>query len=297
MFSYLLSERKETLWAYGPVTCELYPLDQIETGLTSAASASAASTTTLSSSSSSTSSSPVSPSSPTASSSAASKRVEGALQVLVDEAHLDLLMHPFLRDLVTTKWNRFAGRIFFRRFMGWLVYLVLLFALVITRQTREEVGAGGAGGGGGLSVSVSGAVESALHPVVEAVSASVSGSVAAAVMAAAAASVSASASAPITSAEAPHPLPQHPHTHSHTLRFTPSAADPNHTASEWWVWRTAFSPYREQWVVGLEAAVALGWAFKCIGFVRDMKVMGPVLYFTAPVHCLLSLCAVGFCIL
>ncbi len=33
MFSFLLDERKITQWTYGPVSCVLYPLDQLDLGL------------------------------------------------------------------------------------------------------------------------------------------------------------------------------------------------------------------------------------------------------------------------
>lgn len=33
MFSFLLEERKITQWSYGPVSCVLYPLDQVDLDL------------------------------------------------------------------------------------------------------------------------------------------------------------------------------------------------------------------------------------------------------------------------
>ncbi len=47
-------------------------------------------------------------------------------------------MHPRLIDLVDKKWERFARRIFFRRFVITLVYLFIFLITTILDQTRIE---------------------------------------------------------------------------------------------------------------------------------------------------------------
>lgn len=47
-------------------------------------------------------------------------------------------MHPRLIDLVNKKWERFARRIFFRRFMITLSYLLIFLVTTILDQSRIE---------------------------------------------------------------------------------------------------------------------------------------------------------------
>ncbi|CAF0946381.1 unnamed protein product, partial [Didymodactylos carnosus] len=104
MFSFLLEERKIVQWTFGPVSCVLYPLDQLDLGL------------------------PVE-----------GKEVEiGGLELIVKHAHVDLIMHPRMIDLIDKKWDRFAGRIFFKRFMITLSYLFVFMLTIIFEQTRTE---------------------------------------------------------------------------------------------------------------------------------------------------------------
>jgi len=105
MFSFLTDERKITQWTYGPVSCVLYPLDEFDIAMTE-------------------------------------NEKPGALELIMNEAHVELLMHPRLVDLVSTKWDRFAQRIFFQRFLAVMVYLLIFAVTTILRQTREEVGEG-----------------------------------------------------------------------------------------------------------------------------------------------------------
>ncbi|CAF4384213.1 unnamed protein product, partial [Didymodactylos carnosus] len=104
MFSFLLDERKITQWTFGPVSCVLYPLDQLDLGL------------------------PVE-----------GKEIEvGGLELIVKHAHVDLIMHPRMIDLIDKKWNRFAGKIFFKRFMMTLGFLLVFMFTIILEQTRVE---------------------------------------------------------------------------------------------------------------------------------------------------------------
>jgi hypothetical protein len=47
-------------------------------------------------------------------------------------------MHPRMVDLVSKKWERFARRIFFGRFLGTLTYLFIFLLTTILDQTRTE---------------------------------------------------------------------------------------------------------------------------------------------------------------
>jgi hypothetical protein len=47
-------------------------------------------------------------------------------------------MHPRLVDLVNKKWERFARRIFFHRFLVTLSYLFIFLLTIILDQTRVE---------------------------------------------------------------------------------------------------------------------------------------------------------------
>lgn len=53
-------------------------------------------------------------------------------------AHVELIMHPRLIDLVNKKWERFARRIFFHRFLVTLSYLLVFLITTILDQTRFE---------------------------------------------------------------------------------------------------------------------------------------------------------------
>ncbi|CAF3087395.1 unnamed protein product [Rotaria sp. Silwood2] len=104
MFSFLLEERKITQWSFGPVACVLYPLDQVdldfqEDNLETPAC---------------------------------------ALELIVQNAHVELIMHPRMIDLVDKKWERFARRIFFSRFLFTLFYMSVFLITTILDQTRTE---------------------------------------------------------------------------------------------------------------------------------------------------------------
>ncbi len=60
------------------------------------------------------------------------------MEIIVKNAHVNLIMHPRLIDLVNKKWERFARRIFFRRFLITLSYLFIFLLTTILDQTRIE---------------------------------------------------------------------------------------------------------------------------------------------------------------
>ncbi|CAF3001819.1 unnamed protein product [Rotaria socialis] len=105
MFSFLLEERKITQWSFGPVACVLYPLDQVDLEFREEDNIE----------------SPVS-----------------ALELIVQNAHVELIMHPRMIDLVNKKWERFARRIFFNRFLVTFSYLTVFLITTILDQTRNE---------------------------------------------------------------------------------------------------------------------------------------------------------------
>ena len=53
-------------------------------------------------------------------------------------AHVELIMHPRMVDLVDKKWERFARRIFFHRFLVTLSYLLIFLVTTILDQARTE---------------------------------------------------------------------------------------------------------------------------------------------------------------
>ncbi|CAF0874251.1 unnamed protein product [Rotaria sordida] len=111
MFSFLLEERKITQWSYGPVACVLYPLDQVDLEFQNEEGD-------------------------------GEEKPVGALEIIVKNAHVELIMHPRLIDLVNKKWERFARRIFFRRFLITLFYLSIFLITTIMDQSRIETSEG-----------------------------------------------------------------------------------------------------------------------------------------------------------
>eukprot|EP00004_Rigifila_ramosa_P007689 TRINITY_DN1882_c0_g1_i1.p1 TRINITY_DN1882_c0_g1~~TRINITY_DN1882_c0_g1_i1.p1 ORF type:complete len:872 (-),score=247.67 TRINITY_DN1882_c0_g1_i1:13-2559(-) len=80
MFSHLIEKRHKLQWAYGPVSAKLLLLDEFDCSLYK-------------------------------------NDPPGALDIIVDKEHLNLLMHPRVIDLLTKKWNRFGKKIFYFRFL------------------------------------------------------------------------------------------------------------------------------------------------------------------------------------
>jgi len=61
-----------------------------------------------------------------------------AVPLIIQIAQTELLILPRLLYLVDKKWERFARRIFFRRFLVTLVYLFIFLITTILDQTRTE---------------------------------------------------------------------------------------------------------------------------------------------------------------
>ncbi|CAF1156051.1 unnamed protein product [Adineta steineri] len=105
MFSFLLDERKIIQWRYGPVSCVLYPLDELEFEFQQEGR----------------------------------DARPGALELIVQSAQTELITHPRMIDLLNKKWECFARRIFFRRFFVTLIYLFIFLLTTILDQTRTEI--------------------------------------------------------------------------------------------------------------------------------------------------------------
>lgn len=101
MFSFLIEERKQIQWSYGPVTCMLYPLDELDDlhlreDL---------------------------------------KVDDGALELILNGSHFDLLCHPRIIDLIERKWATFGKRCLWARFVNVMFYLLVFTYFTIKRQT------------------------------------------------------------------------------------------------------------------------------------------------------------------
>ena len=139
MFSFLLESEKEKQWSYGPVSCYIYPLEQIDMPLALARTPEekAHQRKQLAMAAGSPSPPPDHDDDDDDDDDTDDANVPRALELIVNEAHLDLLMHPRMIELIKQKWERFASRIFFRRFLTVLLYLALFTATTIHRQTEN----------------------------------------------------------------------------------------------------------------------------------------------------------------
>ena len=164
MFDYLLEQEKQMQWSYGPISCFVYPLDQIDMPLRPTAMEKAhtkklavtAAATAAAAASAAAMDGVADDSGAASAAAAAAARVQEleeeeeeeedgsasprALELIVNEAHLDLLMHPRVIELVKQKWGRFASRIFFQRFILVLLYLLLFSLTTVHRQTENVEG-------------------------------------------------------------------------------------------------------------------------------------------------------------
>lgn len=104
MFTFLLQETKQRQWSFGPVSCDLYPLAELDLAISDG-----------------------------------EKERAGALELLMNAGNVNLIMHPRMLDLVAQKWEKFAARIFHRRFRHVLAYLCLFTLTTIVRQTVRHI--------------------------------------------------------------------------------------------------------------------------------------------------------------
>eukprot|EP00455_Lapot_gusevi_P012680 TRINITY_DN1605_c0_g1_i4.p1 TRINITY_DN1605_c0_g1~~TRINITY_DN1605_c0_g1_i4.p1 ORF type:complete len:685 (+),score=183.66 TRINITY_DN1605_c0_g1_i4:122-2176(+) len=107
MLSFLLESQKVVQWVYGHVSCELYPLEELDTL--------------------------PDPRDPHA---------KGALQIIVEKANLDLLSMPRVTYLLATKWERCAEKPFFRHFVMTLIFISLFSITTVLRQDKNACAEG-----------------------------------------------------------------------------------------------------------------------------------------------------------
>jgi len=95
MFDFILDQQKQNQWTYGPVSCNIYPLDQLDT---------------------------------------LSGEDRTALGIIVKKRYLKLLMLPRIVDLLHKKWKAYAGAYFLRRCFSTIFYMFALTIAVILRD-------------------------------------------------------------------------------------------------------------------------------------------------------------------
>jgi len=96
MFEFLLEKSKKVNWSYGPVTCFLFPLEQLDGNIASGD--------------------------------------QSALQLIVDNSHFDLLTNSRVKALLERKWNSFAFVTLSQRLALVVLYLFVLSCFLIHRQ-------------------------------------------------------------------------------------------------------------------------------------------------------------------
>lgn len=101
MFDFLMEERKQVQWSYGPVTCMLYPLDELDD----------------------------------LHHREVEEKHDGALELILNGSHYELLTHPRIIDLIEKKWITFGRRHLLIRFLHVFLYLMLFTYFTILRQT------------------------------------------------------------------------------------------------------------------------------------------------------------------
>jgi hypothetical protein len=170
MFSFLLTEERTVEWAYGPVSCVLVPLEGVDLPLaTDCAAPSVIYSTDASDASPSSSTHSPRPSFSARAHRAPSVlgRGDGALELILRYAHLDLLMHPQVLELIEKKWDRFARRIFWKRCILSLAYLVIFTLTTVMRMTTHEQESAALMVSKGDSDGETAASSSTAHPPVE----------------------------------------------------------------------------------------------------------------------------------
>ena len=99
MMSFLMESTMYKQWSYGHISCQLYELDELDPLPSSGSS-------------------------------------KGALEIILDNANLELLSLQRINDLLTAKWDRCAAKPFFRRFIMTCIFL-FIFACATILQTDQ----------------------------------------------------------------------------------------------------------------------------------------------------------------
>ncbi|CAF4340455.1 unnamed protein product, partial [Rotaria sordida] len=103
MLSWLLEERKRTLWSYGNVSCVVHPLNQLDIDFYQDNK----------------------------------ERSLSVLEIMIKKNNAELI-NPIVISLIDKKWRSFAYRIFIRRFFIVFLYLLVFLATTTLRETRSE---------------------------------------------------------------------------------------------------------------------------------------------------------------
>lgn len=104
MFHFLLEERKFVQWEYGPITCLLYPLHQIDTLVANKAEEPA---------------------------------YKSCLELIINESHFELLEHPRIKELLNKKWDNFAKQAIWSQLYSVIAYLAIF--TLFTTQRRHPI--------------------------------------------------------------------------------------------------------------------------------------------------------------
>ncbi len=100
MLTFLMESRKVSQWSYGHVSCNLFPLDELD---------------------------PMNDRDST---------FKGALQIIVDSAHLESLTIPRIKDLLDTKWERCASSRFYAKFLMTCCYLFVFTVSCVLKSDK-----------------------------------------------------------------------------------------------------------------------------------------------------------------
>ncbi|CAF4913953.1 unnamed protein product, partial [Rotaria sp. Silwood1] len=103
MLSWLLDERKRTLWSYGVVSCVAHPLNQLDIDFHQDNK----------------------------------ERPLSVIEIMIKKNNAELIS-PIIVSLIDKKWRSFAYRIFVRRFFMALLYLLVFLATTTLRKTGSE---------------------------------------------------------------------------------------------------------------------------------------------------------------
>jgi len=103
-----LERARETQWTYGPVSCHIYPLEEIDTLRAEGGD--------------------------TAKEKREEPEAPSALEIIIQNKHLEILSSSRILGLLDLKWKAYAGRAFLVRCWGTFLYVIVLTCAVICRS-------------------------------------------------------------------------------------------------------------------------------------------------------------------
>eukprot|EP01119_Soliformovum_irregulare_P025981 TRINITY_DN9770_c0_g1_i2.p1 TRINITY_DN9770_c0_g1~~TRINITY_DN9770_c0_g1_i2.p1 ORF type:complete len:522 (-),score=121.86 TRINITY_DN9770_c0_g1_i2:288-1853(-) len=105
MFAQLLERRKQIQWAYGPISYNLYPLEELDSTRRTIEKK--------------------------------KDKIKGALQHIIEQEHVDLLQVGPIKQILDRKWEIFAQSRFFSKMWVTGAYLFILMFLIIARSNPD----------------------------------------------------------------------------------------------------------------------------------------------------------------